>query len=112
MMASSKVQPRGRAAIELGVSDGRDHRAADPGTALRLREALIDVLGAIGDASTLPVLQAAAKDPGRLHRGRGEARRRADTGAQVARGEAEARCARRRREARGARTPIPDPESQ
>jgi HEAT repeat protein len=64
MMASSKVQAQGQEyLVELGPAMVATivPRIQEPG--LALREALIDVLGAIGDASTLPVLQAAAKDP-------------------------------------------------
>ena len=64
MMTSSKVQAQGQEyLIELGPAMVATivPRIQEPG--LALREALIDVLGVIGDASTLPVLQAAAKDP-------------------------------------------------
>jgi HEAT repeat protein len=65
MMASSKVQAQGQEyLIELGPPMVATivPRIQEPG--LALREALIDVLGVIGDASALPALEAvAAKDP-------------------------------------------------
>jgi HEAT repeat protein len=64
LMAASKVQAQGQEyLIELGPSMAAviapRIQEPDPG----IRAALIDVLGVVGDASTIPALQAAAKDP-------------------------------------------------
>jgi HEAT repeat protein len=63
LMGSSKLQAQGQEyLIELGPSMAATimPRIQEPDP--ELRAALIDVLGAIGDASTIPALQAAAKD--------------------------------------------------
>jgi HEAT repeat protein len=62
-MGSSRVTAQGQTyLIELGppIAQAVVPRVQDPDP--DIREALIDVLGVIGDQSTLPVLQAAAKD--------------------------------------------------
>ena len=64
LMGSSKVQAQGQEyLVELGppmvTAIVPRIQESDP----EMREALIDVLGAIGDGSAIPALQAAAKDP-------------------------------------------------
>jgi HEAT repeat protein len=64
LMGSSKVQPQGQEyLVELGPSMVATivPRIQEPDP--QVREALVDVLGVIGDGSTIPALEAAAKDP-------------------------------------------------
>jgi HEAT repeat protein len=64
LMGSSKVLPQGQEyLVELGAPMVATivPRLQEPD--LEVREALIEVLGVIGDGSTIPALEAAAKDP-------------------------------------------------